>query len=546
MTEDRSTTGQLRSMWEGLPGVAKVGGLVVIVGLIIWLALSAVTEMTKRWEPLASGLTGAEQARVLEYLRGNNVPYRIDAGAIMVPAERAPELKIEMAGEDLQVGQLKGLERLESIGLGDTETTIDAKLTKALQEEIQMALNGLPIIQNSQVSLALPPDRGFLTSPKEPASASVWLTLSPGVRLATAQVRGLQVQIANAVQNLSPDDVSILDQNSNQLSHKLDGDAQLIEARDREEEKIRSSVLDLLEPKVGRNRVRVRAAVELDRTSKKETVKDVDPARGAEVRSVLTEEESSNTPGAAGEPGSRANTGEGFTQSQAGAGSRSSKTREERETQYATSLTETATQPGQVLRKSVSVLIDYNREEVEAEGGGTDVQYVPWGDDTIRSLEQSLRDAVGVDADRGDSLTLTQQSFDEQHRIEQQIQREEVREQIRRYWDPLDWSDWTTVYKIPLILFGIFFVVWFVLRPVGKRAISYWTKLPSEAPAQLPDALPKTVEELEAEIEGRLEEELEIPTREVKKGTILKKRLTELARNEPENFAQLIRTWLYE
>ena len=63
---------------------------------------------------------------------------------------------------------------------------------------------------------------------------------------------------------------------------------------------------------------------------------------------------------------------------------------------------------------------------------------------------------------------------------------------------------------------------------------------------QLPEELPKTVEELEAEMEEQLEEELEIGAREVKKGAVLKKRITELAKAEPESFLQLIRTWLYE
>jgi len=542
MAEESSAGGQLRAAWDRVPGPAQIGIMIAVVAVFVWLVWGAVASMMRSWEPLATGLQGAEQARILEYLRSNQIEYKIEVGVIMVPSERAQELKIELAGQELQVGLLEGLERLESVGMGDTETTISARRQLALQEQIQFALNALPTVQFSQVHLAIPPDRGFLATAQEPAKASVWLTLQPNTTLTPAQVRGLQVQISHSIQNLHPDNVSILDHHSNLLSRKHDGDAQLAEIQLSEEARIRDAVLNLMEPKVGPNRVRVSATVELNRVSTRETRKDVDPSRAAEVSSTTIEEESTSGAGAGGEPGTATNTGEGSgAAAGGGAGGSRSRTEERRQTEFATTLTETERKPGDILRKSVAVVID--QRPVEGEEG---TAYESWGDEALREWQMAIRDAIGISEQRGDSLTFNEDSFDSLHRIERDMRQQQVAVEQKRLYDIFDWSDWTMFIKIPLLILIVLSLVWFIIRPVGKRLAATLQQLPGRAPTPIPDQLPKTVEELEAEIEGRLEEELEIPTREVKKGTILKRRLTELAKSEPESVAQLIRTWLYE
>ncbi len=194
------------------------------------------------------------------------------------------------------------------------------------------------------------------------------------------------------------------------------------------------------------------------------------------------------------------------------------------------------------MRQSVAVVIDLRRTE----GEDGSLEFVSWGEENMQLWQSLLQNAVGLDEQRGDTLTLEEDSFEHSHRMEQELEERLVIEQNRRMYDIMDWSDWTSLIKIPVIILLAFFVLWFVIRPMGKRVLAPLLQLPSGTMAALPERLPKTVEELEAEMEGKLEEELDIGAREVKKGTILKKRISELAKSEPETFMQLIRSWLYE
>ncbi len=355
-------------------------------------------------------------------------------------------------------------------------------------------------------------------------------------------MRGLQIQIAHSISNLQPENVSILDHRSNLLSERPGEDAVLVQAQRKEEERIKEAVLNLLGQTLDPGRIRVSATVELNRISRKETKKEIDSSSPAETYFESVEEEETSGAGAGGVPGVETNTGGGAAiGSGSNAGTRT-RTEEKRRTDYPTTVTEIEYKPGEVNRKSVAVVIDLRRQ-IDEEGSE---QYVSWGDEQLRSWEQALRNAVGIDEERGDTLRLDETSFEHLHQMAVELKQEQEVQQQQRMYNILDWSDWTSFIKIPILLLIGFILLWFIVRPVGKRVLAPILSLPMRTTRRLPEQLPKTVEELEAEMESRLKEELELPAREVKKGTVLKKRLSELARNEPESFSQLLRSWLYE
>ncbi|MCG8376674.1 MAG: flagellar M-ring protein FliF, partial [Chlorobiales bacterium] len=421
--------------------------------------------------------------------------------SIFVPAEQADELRIEMAGLDLQVTQLKGLERLEEVGMGDTEKTIAAKKQLALQEEIQKSLNSLNAVESSQVNLALPPDTGFITREEIPAKASIILKLKGSRKLSPEQIRGIQVLVAYSVQGLNEDNVIIVDQHSNPLSQSGDDNALFNMASMNEEKRIIQNVRKLLEPTFGTNRFTVAANVELNRESRREKRTQIDTNSPAEVSFESSEEEEEGGTAGGGVPGAESNTGDPNASPASGSQTSRSRTTERRQTEYPTTEIETMMAPGDIKRKSVSVVIDLQETTTQDQNGQEVTQYVSWGADKLNSWEEALKKAAGIDdtpADqggRGDSLTLTEISFDNLHQVTEQI-REEQRTQVqRRMFDIFEWSDWTALIKIPLLITIIFVIFWFVIRPIGKVVLEPIMALPSRAAAQIPEELPKTVEE---------------------------------------------------
>ena len=196
-----------------------------------------------------------------------------------------------------------------------------------------------------------------------------------------------------------------------------------------------------------------------------------------------------------------------------------------------------------MVRQSVAVVIDLRRT-VNQETG--EVEYVSWGQENLQRWIALLGNAVGVDESRGDMLTLEEDSFEHSHRMEQELEELKVVQQNRNMWT-------RSTGRLDLLRQGPDHPAARLYNPLVHPPADGQARVGSVADTSgrfhataVAEELPKTVEELEAEMEEQLEEELEIGAREVKKGAVLKKRITELAKAEPESFLQLIRTWLYE
>ena len=543
---------QIRGAVENLPGPLKLAIIAVVVGGILWFVWGAISDMMQNYEPIAVGLSGKQKSEVLNYLRSRNIKYKIEGDSILVPEKNSDELRIEMAGLDLEVTQLKGLERLNEVGMGDTEKTISAKKQLALQEELQIALNSLNYVDGSNVLLTLPQENSFIAKNRDPAKASIILRLKPSASLTSEQIRGIQNIVANSIQGLTPANVTITDQYSNPLTSPSDGTAQYSIAEMDEVKRIKQEVKGLLEPAVGVSGINVAASVEINMEHKRQTKREIDTNRAAETTFETTEEEEQGGAGVGGPPGAESNTGEETAGGGGQGGSSRTMTKEKRSTDYPTTLTETEILPGEIKRKSVSVVVDLKKQVTKDESGKDVVEYVSWGEETLNSWRETIKHAAGIDdrpveeGGRGDTFSLIEVSFDSLHEVATSIEKEERSLEQRKMLDIFDWSDWTALIKIPLLITILFAIFWFVIKPIGKIILEPVLQLPSQAAAQIPEELPKTVEELEAEIEGKLEDEIDLASKEVTKGTILKKRIAELAKNEPEGFAQLLRTWLNE
>src|SRR5437870_5702328 len=90
---------QLRALWTKLPArrqLALVGGALGMAALVAWVVMRAPTE---NWAVLFSGLAPDDAGRVLEALKAQNAPYRLESGGtvVQVPEARVHELRIAMA-----------------------------------------------------------------------------------------------------------------------------------------------------------------------------------------------------------------------------------------------------------------------------------------------------------------------------------------------------------------------------------------------------------------------------------------------------------------
>lgn len=535
---------QLRGGLDNIPAPVKLGAVVLVGLLLLWMIWNFVAGMLMQWEPLAIQVQGAEKSQILEYIRSENIKYKIEGDTILVPADQASELRIELLGQGMSATPLMGLERLNEVTMGDTEKTIAAKRQLAFEEEIKRNLLMLKSIKNAEVNLSLPSDSAFFSRSQVPAKASITIHENPSNPIGKDRVRGIQLAVANSVQGLVPENVVIINQDGKQLSEENSEESRYNAKQIEEERRIIEAVENIFVPVLGPERVQVSANVEIDRTSEVVTDKKIDINSPA-TTSSRTVEKDEERPTLGGQPGSESNTGDPNA-ANANALATSTSTEETVQTEFPETITQREKPAGTIKRKSVAVIIDLKEESTAAEDGSQQTQWVNWSDETLENWRDAIRQAAGILENRGDEVSLMQISFEEYHRRQLDIREQQISVQQRRMFDIFDWGDWTALIKIPLLIIILFSLFWFIIRPVGTLVLEPILSLPSQSEAEIPEELPKTVEELEAEIEGKIEDEIDMASKEVTKGTILKKRVSELAKNEPEGFTQLIRTWMNE
>jgi flagellar M-ring protein FliF len=166
--------------------------------------------------------------------------------------------------------------------------------------------------------------------------------------------------------------------------------------------------------------------------------------------------------------------------------------------------------------------------------------------DELKKIRDLISSAVGLDATRGDQLTVENIAFEINPGLD------EVK--------PTFYEKWKELIQ-PAIRYGafiiLFLLVYFLMiRPVTKRVMARAEEsltpeaeqaalAESGAPSALALDSPRTVKELEAQLGSNAGLLLPAPI-EIRKADILRQRITEFIQREPENATQVMRMWLTE
>src|SRR5262249_23588420 len=140
---------------------------------------------------------------------------------------------------------------------------------RALQGELARTIMRVTGVHSARVHLVLP-EKALFREQQQKTTASITLTLVPGRRLSQEQIRGITQLAASSVPGLDPQDVVIVD-DTGQILRKEDqggnnlaqNEAQLAHQRSLESD-LERKVQTLLEPAVGKGKVRARVSATLD------------------------------------------------------------------------------------------------------------------------------------------------------------------------------------------------------------------------------------------------------------------------------------------
>lgn len=381
------------------------------VGIVLWSQ-----EGTER--VLFSNLTERDAAEVVCALDTSAIPYSYEPGSgmITVPSDQVHSARLMLSAEGLPNGAGVGLEMLqESDGLANSQFIESARYQRALEIELQRTISSINAVSGARVHLAIPRQTVFVRE-RTPASASVLLELHAGRRLEPGQVAAIVNLVASSVPDMERSQISVIDQQGTLLSaDRSGGDDGAADGADRQvqrlEDRLARRVEDLLSPMVGMGRVRAQVAVDMDFTSSQETQELYDPDNPVLRSEQSTEEIRSIFDPAVGVPGAVAN--QPLLEDLAGVLDEDNEqnsvplSRQNlRNFEISRTIRHIQSGPGQVDRLSVAVVVDQPRA---ADDGDNQVE--AYSDEEMERLTGLVREAVGFDAERGDSVSVVQAPF---------------------------------------------------------------------------------------------------------------------------------------
>lgn len=473
---------------RSLKDIPALRQLLMLVGIAVAVAVGfTVFSWSQKpdFAPLYGNLADKDAAEIGEALRTAGIPFQVDtgSGAVSVPAAQVHDARLKLATLGLPRGSAQGFEMIQQEqGFGTSQFIENARYQHALETELARSVSTLQPVRAARVHLALPKASAF-TRNREPASASVLVELHSGRQLEPDQVASIVHMVASSVPNLQPSAVTVVDQFGRLLTR--DGadngmgqtSEQFEHARRVESDYVRR-IEQLLAPMLGAGRVSAQVTADIDFSVTEEARETYKPESAA-VRSEQTAEEMQREAGkAAGVPGATSNQPPPQTANPplnqlsgtADANAPLSQSKQAtRNYELDKTVSHTRNPTGNVRRLSVAVLVDY----LPKTGADKKVTAVPLSKDQLAKVDALVREAVGFDDKRGDSLSVQNAAF---------VQPESAQQEDLPLWQNPQIRDGIRHVGGALIVLALIFAV---LRPVLRSLLQAPLQPRSTAPLEL-------------------------------------------------------------
>ena len=522
-----SVTDQMKQLWASRNGTQKMFLLGGAAATVVLLTLFVRLIGSPDYKPLFTGLEPADAQALTAQLDAQGIPHQAsaDGKTISVPADKLDAARMQTAAQGQPHSGHMGFELFDKMSWGQTE--FDEKVTyqRALEGELERSIETLADVESARVHLVMPTDSVFLDQQRG-AKASVILKLRRG-ELSKSAVMAISRLVAGAVDDLAPEDVSIIDADSARalgLGH--DGP----DNGDGESSALSERLINTLEPIVGTNKIRASVNVDYDQGTIDESQEKYDPG----VSALLSEQKSEDSMGGnavpAGVPGSTSNIPKpNSTNPTPPVSTQNSKTEN---AQYGVNKTivHSVTPAGRVERITAAILVDDEMVKTVQKGK------VSWTRrkrsqeemDKIRELAEAT---IGFDAKRGDTISVENLPFDDDA-LTADLPSPTWTTQVQKTV-----SDYSSILR-PVSVLVLFVLTWFfILRPIQKQVLSA-PRLPAQSEAA-------------ALATPRVEAITATATRELGPGGAaraaqLKEQTAELIRQKPVHTARAVQAWLRE
>jgi flagellar M-ring protein FliF len=210
---------QVRGVWLGLTPDRR--RLLIVVGAVAATLVAAVVAVSSYvpYTTVYTNLSPASAGQVVNALQGLKVPYRLVGTNIEVPAAMADQVRVELATQNLpQQGEIGYQNVLSSLGFGMTDQQFNLAVLNALQDDLAATISTMQGVNSADVQIVEPPQSAFVQTSTGVASASVYVNVAPAQALPPSEVNGIEQLVAHAVPGLNAQNVAVVDQAGQLLS----------------------------------------------------------------------------------------------------------------------------------------------------------------------------------------------------------------------------------------------------------------------------------------------------------------------------------------
>jgi len=506
------------------------GGAVLTVAI---LALFVHMIATPDYKPLMTGMEAADAQALGAQLAAKDIQYEIsaDGKTVSVPSDKLDSSRMAVASDGMPRSGRLGFELFDKLNWGQTEFDEKVNYQRALEGELERSIQTLKDVDSVRVHLVMPTDSVFLDRERK-AKASVVLKLKNG-RLSDDTQQGITRLVAGAVDKLDPQDVTVVDADTNRpLGPRRDSFA----TGEGMEQALTAQLLQTLEPVVGPQHVRARVNVELDPSTQEENSETYDPKSAVAVSEQRSEEQVGGIL-AGGVPGTTSNVpgGDGKAKPVVETGDGTQISKSESSTFAVNKVVRRTLQPAGRIRRITAALLVDDALEVKQENGKREEIRRKRTPDELKQIEDLAKAAIGVDATRGDVVTVQNLSFEQSAQGTSTNTKPTIMQKVR-----VTLQDWSSMVRYAALLLLFLLAYLLLLRPVKKQVLTTFRELPNAIAAKRQPVASV------ANVELGPEQDIATLPPVQQRAVTLKKQLLEKVNSEPAAASKLIQAWIHE
>jgi len=522
---------KVTEFWKGRTLAQKSIFLGAIIGLFILIIGVSLFASNPKMEPLYSNLSLQEVGQITTELDSRGVKHDLSDGGrtVLVPQEHVDSLKVGLASQGLpNSGNIDYSFFSANTSWGMTDNEFDVIKLDAMQTELSNLIKSIEGIEDAKVMINKPEESVFVGEQTQAASASVVINTPYGVNLEESQITSLYHLVSKSVPELPTDNIVIMNQNfeyfdlknSNSTAGNMDSYEQQQNVRNDIERDVQRRVQQMLGTMVGRENVIVSVTADVDFTKENRqenlvTPTDPEGNEGLPVSVERITETYSGNPPVGGTPGTGDDDVPNYDTTDGENDGEYDMERETINNEYNRIQKSIVESPYKLRDLGIQVAVDQNKNGEDEEGNT--LQLTAQEQQTVEDNIQSILSSIvqtSIDKDYG--------PVEPADKIAVEFQEFNGKPQFPTSSTPVI-PVW--LYAVGgVLLLVIVALIWMLARRKKKGEVQEEYVEQQQSSVSVPD----------------IDEEHE--TEE----SLRRKQLERMAKDKPEEFAKLLRTWIAE